>query len=208
MFHDILRRDGLVKNSKRTWRIYKENSLMLKMRKRHKRVSMFRLELPKSSRPNERWAMGLVSDGLWNGRELKILMVLGIFTKECLAVEVDTSINGERVTRALDWLCFARGCLEVITTDNGPEFAGIAFDIWAYNNNIRIDFIKPGKSIQNTYIDSFNGRLKHECLNQHYFVTLGEAKKIIEYWRVEYNKFRSHGSLNGLTPEEFTKAMD
>jgi len=203
MLHDILRREGLVKNPKRTWRIYKENGLTLKMRKRHKRASMIRLELPKPSRPNERWAMDFVSDGLWSGRKFKMLTVIDIFTKECLAIEVDTSINGERVTRALDWLVLARGCPDVITTDNGPEFAGITLDRWAYNNNVRIDFIKPGKPIQNAFIESFNGRLRHECLNQHYFETLQEAKKIIEDWRMEYNTFRPHGSLNGLTPEDF-----
>jgi len=106
----------------------------------------------------------------------------------------------------LDWLSITKECPEVITTDNGPEFAGIALDRWAYNNHARIDFIKPGKPIQNAFIESFNGRLRHECLNQHYFVTLQEAKKIIEDWRMEYNTFRPHGSLNGLTPEEFTKA--
>jgi len=205
MLHGILRREGLVRNPKRTWRIYRENGLTLKMRKRHKRASMTRLELAEPTKPNERWAMDFVSDGLWNGRKIKVLTVLDIFTKECLAIEVDTSINGERVTRVLDWLLFTRGCPEVITTDNGPEFAGVTLDRWAYNNNVHLDFIEPGKPIQNAFIESFNGRLRHECLNQHYFVTLIEAKKIIEDWRMEYNTFRPHGSLNGLTPEEFTK---
>ena len=206
IIHDVLRRERLVKNHKRTWRIYKENGLTLKMRKRHKRPSMLRLELAEPTRPNERWAMDFVSDGLWNGRKFKALTVIDIFTKECLAIEVDTSIDGNRVTRVLDWLSITKGHPEVITTDNGPEFAGIALDRWAYNNHARIDFIKPGKPIQNAFIESFNGRLRHECLNQHYFVTLQEAKKIIEDWRMEYNTFRPHGSLNGLTPEEFTKA--
>lgn len=205
IIHDILRREGLVKNPKRTWRIYKENNLTLKLRKRHKRASMLRLELAEPTKPNERWAMDFMSDGLWNGRKFKALTILDIFTKECLAVEIDTSINGNRVTRVLDWLVLARGCPEVITADNGPEFAGIVLDRWAYNNHVRLDFIKPGKPIQNAFIESFNGRLRHECLNQHYFATLEEAKKIIEDWRLEYNTFRPHGSLKGLTPEEFRK---
>ena len=208
IIHDILRREGLVKNPKRTWRIYKENNLTLKLRKRHKRASMLRLELAEPTRPNERWAMDFMSDGLWNGRKFKALTILDIFTKECLAIEVDTSINGNRVTRVLDWLILLRGRPEVITTDNGPEFAGITLDRWAYNNNVRLDFIKPGKPVQNAFIESFNGRLRHECLNQHYFVTLEEAKKIIEDWRLEYNTFRPHGSLKGLTPEEFRKAWE
>jgi putative transposase len=206
MLHDILYREKLVVNHKRTERIYKENGLAIKLRKRHKRASAVRIELPEPSRPHERWAMDFMSDSLWNGRKIKVLTVLDVFTKECLAIEVDTSINGERVTRVLDWLLLTRGCPEVITTDNGPEFAGRALDGWAYSNNVRIDFIKPGKPIQNAFIESFNGRLRHECLNQHYFVTLQEAKRIIEDWRVEYNTFRPHGSLNGLTPEEFIKA--
>lgn len=205
MIHEVLRREGLVRNRKRTWRIYRENDLTLKLRKRHKRASRCRLELAEPVRPNERWAMDFMSDGLWSGRKFKVLTILDIFTKECLAIEVDTSINGNRVARVLDGLILMRGCPAVITTDNGPEFTGIALDQWAYNNQVRLDFIKPGKPIQNAFIESFNGRLRHECLNQHYFVTLLEAKRIIENWRLEYNVFRPHGSLNGLTPEEFKR---
>jgi putative transposase len=205
IIHEVLRREGLVKNRKRTWRIYKENGLTLKRRKRQKRASRVRLALAEPVRPNERWTMDFMSDGLWNGRKIKILTVLDIFTKECLALEVDTSINGDRVARVLDGLIFMRGCPAAITTDNGPEFTGIALDRWAYRNKVRLDFIKPGKPIQNAFIESFNGRLRHECLNQHYFVTLLEAKRIIETWRLEYNSFRPHGSLNGMTPEAFKK---
>jgi putative transposase len=143
IIHDVLRREGLVMNPKRTWRIYKENNLSLKLRKRHKRASVTRLELEDATRPNERWAMDFMCDGLWNGRKFKVLTVIDLFTKEAIAIEVDTSINGERVTRVLEWLVIARGCPEVITTDNGPEFAGRALDKWAYNNGVKIDFIKP-----------------------------------------------------------------
>lgn len=208
IIHDVLRREGLVRNHKRTWRIYKENGMTLKLRKRHKRTSGIRMELHGPTRPNERWAMDFMSDGLWNGRRFRVLTVLDIFTKECLAIEVDTCIGGERVGRVLDWLLLTNGCPETITVDNGPEFAGRALDHWAYKNNVRLAFIQPGKPIQNAFIESFNGRLRHECLNQHYFVTLQEAKKIIEDWRMEYNTFRPHGSLNGLTPEEFSKAWE
>jgi putative transposase len=206
ILHDILRREGLVKNHKRTWRIYRDNGLTLKIRKRHKRASGIRLELAEPTRPNERWAMDFVQDQLWHGSRLRILAVLDVFTKECLALEIDTSINGERVSRVLDWLVMTRGKPEAITVDNGPEFAGMALDRWAYQNNVTLDFIQPGKPIQNAFIESFNGRLRHECLNQHYFVLLREAKTIIEDWRVEYNTFRPHGSLNGLTPEQFSNA--
>ena len=133
IIHDVLRREGLVKNPKRTWRIYKENNLTLKLRQRHKRAAMARIELPEPSRPDERWAMDFMSAGLWHGRKFKVLTILDVYTKECLAIEADASINGERVTRALERLSPARGCPEVITTDNGPEFAGRALDRWAYN---------------------------------------------------------------------------
>jgi putative transposase len=161
---------------------------------------MLCLELVQPSRSHEYWAMDFASDGLWGGRKFKALTILDIFTKECLAIEVDTSINGNRVTRVLDRLVLTRGCLEAVTTDNGPEFAGIELDRWTYNNNVRLDFIKPGKPIQNTFIGSFNERLRCECLNQHYFVTLQEAKKIIEGWRLEYNTFRKHSSLGYRLP--------
>jgi len=208
ILHEVLRREGLVQNHKRTWRIYRAHGLTLKLRKRPKRAAVQRLELAEPTRPNERWAMDFMSDGLWNGRKYKVLTILDIFTKECLALEVDTSINGHRVTWVLDWLILTRGCLEVITTDNGPEFAGITLDQWAYRHQVRLDFIKPGKPIQNAFIESFNGRLRHECLNQHYFSTLPEAKKIIEDWRLEYNAFRPHGSLKGLTPEAFKRVLE
>lgn len=206
LLHDILNREGLVKNHKRTWRIYRDNGLSLKIRKRHKRASGMRLELAEPTRPNERWAMDFVQDQLWHGNRFRVLTVLDVFSKECLALEVDTSINGERVCRVLDWLILTKGRPEVITVDNGPEFAGIALDRWAYQNNVRLDFIQPGKPIQNAFIESFNGRFRQECLNQHYFVLLKVAKTFIENWRVEYNTFRPHGSLNGLTPEQFSNA--
>jgi putative transposase len=180
MLHEVLKREGLVKNRKRTWRIYKENDLTLKTRKRRKRAAVVRIDLSAPSGPNDRWTMDFMSDSLWNGRNIKVLTILDVFTKECLAIEVDTSINGARVTRVLDWISISKGCANIITTDNGPEFSGKALDKWAYENNVHLDFIKPGKPVQNAFIESFNGRLRHECLNQHYFVTLHEAKKEIE----------------------------
>jgi putative transposase len=123
-------------------------------------------------------------------------------------------VNYAHPSSILDCLVLIKGAPLFITTDNGPEFSGKALDKWAYNhyvyfeaynNNVTLDFIEPGKPIQNAFIESFNGRLKHECLNRHYFETLQEVKKIVENWRIEYNTFRSHGSLKGLTPEEFTR---
>ena len=205
MMHDILNREGLIKNHKRTERIYREQGFSLKIRKRKRRISQIRLELPQAIRPNHRWSMDFVQAALCSGRRFRILCVIDQFTKECLVIEVDFSINGMRVVRALDWLLLTHGKPEAITVDNGPEFAGIALDRWAYKNQVKLDFIRPGKPVENAYVESFNGKLRHECLNQHYFKTLEEAKNKIEDWRIWYNEFRPHQSLNGLTPAEFTK---
>lgn len=205
MMHDVLRREGLVINHKRTERIYKEQNFSLKVRKRKRRIKQVRLELPKATKPNHRWSMDFVSVSLWSGRKFRALCVIDQFTKECPVIEVDFSLPGLRVSRVLDWLTLTRGRPEAITQDNGPEFAGIVLDRWAYKNNVKLDFISPGKPTENAFVESFNGKLRHECLNQHYFKTLDEAKALIEDWRMRYNEFRPHRSLNGLTPEAFAK---
>lgn len=205
MMHEVLRREGLVKNHKRTERIYKERGHSLKVRRRKRRISQIRLELPQATKPNQRWSMDFMQGVLSNGRRFRILCVIDQFTKECLLIVVDFSLNGARVARELDWLLLTRGKPEAITLDNGPEFAGVALDRWAYQNQVKLDFIRPGKPVENAYIESFNGKLRHECLNQHYFVTLDEARNKIEDWRAWYNEFRPHQTLEGLTPVEFFK---
>jgi putative transposase len=201
--HEVLKRERLVENHKRTERIYKEQGLSLKIRKRKKRASTTRLELPQATRPDQRWSMDFIQGVLWGGRRFRMLTVVDNFTKECPVIEIDTSITGLRVSRVLEWLSLTRGKPAYITVDNGPEFAGIVLDRWAYKNQVKLDFIRPGKPVENAFIESFNGRLRHECLNQHYFSSLDEAKQTIEEWRVHYNEFRPHSSLGGLTPEAF-----
>lgn len=203
MMHEILRREGLVRNHKRTERIYREQGFSLKVRKRKRRIVQVRLDLPKAQRPNHRWSMDFMQGVLWTGRRFRMLCVLDQYTKECLAIEVDFSLNGIRVARVLEWLLIIRQRPEAITVDNGPEFAGIALDRWAYKNQIKLDFIRPGKPVENAYIESFNGKVRHECLNQHYFKTLEEARIRIADWRVRYNEFRPHQTLGGKTPMEF-----
>ena len=205
MMHDILRREGLVINHKRTERIYKEQELSLKIRKRTKRASTTRLILPKAAYPNQRWSMDFMQGVLWHGRRFRLLTVVDNFTKECPVIEVDTSLSGLRVSRVLEWLSMTRGLPETITVDNGPEFAGMALDRWAYTKKVKLDFIRPGKPVENAFIESFNGRVRQECLNQHYFVDLEEARKTIEEWRLNYNSFRPHRSHDGLTPDEFAR---
>lgn len=204
MMHDILHREGLVVNHKRTERIYREQGLAIKLRKGHKRVAATRLILPTATQPNERWSMDFIQSALWSGRRFRMLTVVDQFTKECPVIEVDTSINGLRVSRVLEWLSMTRGLPESITVDNGPEFAGMTLNRWAYTKSVKLDFIRPGKPVENAYIESFNGRLRQECLNQHHFLDLEEARKTVEEWRMSYNDFRPHRSLDGLTPEEFT----
>ena len=205
MMHEVLRREGLIRNHKRTERIYQEQGFSLKIRKRKRRISQIRLELPKATRPNQRWSMDFMQVALSGGRRFRLLCVIDQFTKECLLIVVDFSISGTRVTRALDWLLLTCGKPEAITVDNGPEFAGKALDRWAYTNQVKLDFIRPGKPIENAYIESFNGKVRHECLNQHYFKSLEEARNKIEDWRIWYNEFRPHQTLKGFTPTEFIK---
>jgi len=206
MMHEILRREGLVKNHKRTERIYRQQGFSLKIRKRKRRIVQVRLKLPQARKPGQRWSMDFMQDVLRSGRRFRLFCVIDQFTKECPAIEVDFSLNGLRVTRVLDWAILTRKRPEAITVDNGPEFAGIVLDRWAYRHKIKLDFIRPGKPVENAYIESFNGKLRHECLNQHYFKNLEEAKQAIERWRIRYNEFRPHQSLEGLTPDAFTKA--
>lgn len=205
MLHDILRREGLVRNHKRTARIYRAQGLALRLRPRRKRAAATRLILPVATRPNERWSMDFMQAALWQGRRFRLLTIVDQCTKECPVIEVDTSLNGGRVVRVLDWLATTRGLPTAITVDNGPEFAGMMLDRWAYARGVRLDFIRPGKPVENAFIESFNGRLRQECLNQHYFLDLAEARRTIETWRMQYNSFRPHRALAGLTPDVFAR---
>ena len=204
MIHDVLKREGLVINIKRTERIYyREEKLSLRKRPRRRKAYHTRLELPETSRPHERLAMDFVHDSLWNGRKLRTLNIVDVFTKEALKIEVDTSINGEHVVRMLDQIVEDRGLPQYITVDNGPEFRSKALDKWAYENQVILDFIRPGKPVDNCFVESFNSRFRTECLNSHYFDSISEAKIIIEEWRRKYNEFRPHSTLKGLTPKLF-----
>ena len=204
IIHNILKREGLVINVKRTERIYyREEKLSLRKRPRRRKAYHTRLELPKTSCPHERLAMDFVHDSLWNGRKLRALNIVDVFTKEALKIEVDTSITGEHVVRILDQIIEERGIPKYITIDNGPEFRSKALDKWAYKNQVILDFIRPGKPVDNCFVESFNSRFRAECLNSHYFDSISEARILIEEWRQKYNEFRPHSTLKGLTPKAF-----
>ncbi len=198
-----LRREGWAVNCKRVYRLYREAGLAVRRRKR-KRIGPFeRKPLPKPTAANISWSMDFVADGLIGGRRLRCLTIVDDCTRECLAIEVDTSITGLRVQAVLDRLADTRCLPKSITVDNGPEFYGQVLDQWAYRTGVELSFIRPGKPNENAYIESFNGKFRDECLNEHWFLSLAHARSVIEAWRIEYNTERPHSSLGNRTPEEF-----
>jgi len=166
-----------------------------------------RTVLPPPSRRNQRWSMDFTLDTLASGRRFRTLNVVDEFTRECLAIEVDTSIGGSRVARVLARLLETRGRPDLVVCDNGPEFAGKTLDAWAYQAGVKIHFIRPGKPVENGYIESFNGKFRDECLNNHWFLDLDDAKTEIEAWRRDYNEVRPHSSLGDLTPKEYSSTL-
>ena len=199
----MLRREGMVVNHKRTERIYREEGLSLRKRKRKKTAAGARIILPAPVAPNEMWSMDFVTDRIVTGRRFRALTIVDQYSRECPVIEVDTSLGGARVVAVLDRMAETRGLPHSITIDNGPEFAGRCLDEWAYRKGVRLNFIRPGKPIENAYAESFNGRLRDECLNENWFMNLKHARQVIEAWRKDYNVARPHSSLGGLTPLEF-----
>ncbi len=202
----MMRRSGIVINHKRVERLYREEGLQVR-RKKRKRLSGRRENIMAFPvRPNQTWSMDFVYDTLTSGRAFRSLTIVDNFTKLAPAIEADFSLPGARVARVLDWLRETHGLPETIIVDNGTEFVSRALDTWAHKNKVALHFIQPGKPNQNCYIESFNGRYRDEFLNQHVFQTLEEAQDLIEAWRDDYNRLRPHSSLKGLTPHEFTLA--
>jgi putative transposase len=201
--HIMLKREGLVINHKRTERIYREEGLVLRRKRRRKGAAGLRVTMPTPQRPNQRWSMDFVTDSIVTGRRFRALAIVDDFSRECPAIEVDTSLGGVRVVSVLERLAQTRGLPEVITTDNGPEFAVKILDEWAYRRGVKLNFIRPGKPIENAYAESFNGRFRDECLNMNWFMNLKHARDIIEDWRRDYNEVRPHSSLNDRTPKEY-----
>ncbi len=203
----MLRREGWTVNHKRVYRIYREEGLSVRRRGR-KRVARERCPMAAATGPDQRWALDFVSDALFWGRKVRMLTVVDAFTRESLAIEVDTSLSGARVARVLDRVITKRGqAPDEIVLDNGPELTSKALDQWAYARGVQLRFIEPGKPVQNAYIESFNGRLRDECLNEHWFLSVANARRVVEEWRIDYNRHRPHSSLGNLSPEEFRTAF-
>jgi putative transposase len=199
----MLRREGWRANHKRVERLYREEGLSLRRKRRRKRLSHLRVARERPVAANQTWAVDFIHDSLISGRHFRAFAVLDQWSRESLAIEVDLSLTGERVTRVLERLRTTRGLPLAIQADNGPELRGRTLDQWAYEHGVRLQFIEPGKPVQNAHIESFNARLRDECLNEHVFLTLDDARHKIETWRIQYNRERPHSSLGNLTPEEF-----
>lgn len=202
--HILLEREGWQVNSKRVYRIYVEEKLIVRKRKRRRRIcAQARVLLAAPARKNETWTMDFLQDALATGRKVRTLAVEDAYTREMLAIEVDTSLPALRVVRVLDKIRLQRGLPVRIVIDHGTEFTSKALDQWAYDNKVTLHFITPGRPMENGYIESFHGKFREECLNEHWFLTLDDARETIESWRIDYNQVRPHSALGYLTPQEF-----
>jgi putative transposase len=204
----LLRREGWVVNAKRVYRLYRAEALQVRTKKRAKRAAQARVPLSGATRPNQRWSMDFVSDRLADGRWFRVLTVVDQYTRECLCAFADRSQTGEKVVVQMKRLVALRGVPESITTDNGGEFAGRAMEAWAHGVGVKLDFIRPGRPVQNGFIESFNGRLRDECLNGEVFFSLTDAREKIERWRIDFNQNRPHSALADRTPAEFVSVVE
>ena len=199
----LLAREGIRLNEKKLYRLYKEERLTVRKRGGRKRALGMRAPMMIPQGRNLRWSLDFVADTLVHGRRFRILTLVDDFTRECLGLVVDTSLTGLRVGRELDRIAEARGYPAMMVSDNGTELTSNAILSWQEERGVAWHYIAPGKPMQNGFVESFNGRLRDECLNEHLFANLTQARRIIEEWRIDYNTNRPHTSLNGLTPTEF-----
>jgi len=201
--HDLLRPEFPDVNHKKVYRLYSEASLAVRRRKKVKRPPLERQPLAIAKAPNQVWSMDFVSDALANARRLKCLTVADDFTHECGDITVDHGIGGAYVVRVLDQAACFRGYPRAVRTDNGPEFTSRAFTAWTQRHGIEHLLIEPGKPMQNGYIESFNGKFRDECLNEHWFTSLAQARQVIADWRRDYNEVRPHSSCGRIPPAQF-----
>jgi len=205
---DLMDRAGAHANHKRVYRVYAAEKLQVRRRKRKRMAAGVRIPMIPATKPNQRWSMDFVHDTLASGRPFRTLAVLDECTRESLRLEVATSIPGARVVRVLDRIAEERGLPFEVLTDNGPEFTGKALDQWAFARGVKLNFIRPGKPIENAFIESFNGKYRDEFLSEHWFESTAEAAEQAEQWRVDYNDNRPHMSLGRRTPAEVRAAYE
>ena len=202
--HLLLKREGVVMNEKRLRRLYREEGLQVRKRNGRKRALGMRAPIALPRAPNERWSLDFVSDSFTDGRRFRILAIVDDCTRECLALVADTSLSGARVARELDAAMARRGAKpKVCVSDNGTELTSMAILKWSTGSGVGWHYIQPGKPQQNAFVESFNGKLRDECLNETLFSTLAEARSVLTDWRDDYNRVRPHSALANKTPEEF-----
>ena len=204
----LLRREGWLVNKKLVYRLYCEEGLGIRRRKPRRRKSVQVREARSiAQRANDSWSMDFVSDQLVGGQRFRLLTLVDNHSRESLAIEVGQRLTGDDVVRVLEGVASLRGKPQTIRVDNGPEFISRSLDLWAYFSGVKLDFSRPGKPTDNAFIESFNGRLRDECLNQHWFLSLDEARAVTEAWRDDYNRVRPHGALGNRTPSEFARPV-
>ena len=204
----LLRREGWRVNAKRVWRLYREEGLTVRTKRRKKLASRARVPPPRATAPQQRWSMDFVHDRLVDGRPVRILTVIDQFTRECLALVAAPRWCGEDVAAALETVVQPRGVPRSITVDNGSEFQSRAMDAWAFRHRTTLAFIRPGKPVENTFIESFNGRLRDEGLNTQQFISLADTQQHLDRWRYDYNAVRPHSALGDRTPDEMRQAHE
>lgn len=205
--HVLIRREGTIVNHKRFYRIYSEEGLTVRRRRRKKLRAEGRGLPEPATRLNQRWSLDFMSDALYDGRRFRSLDIVDDCSRECLAMEIDTSLPGDRVVRVLDRLVYMRGKPDELLMDNGPEFTSRVLDDWAYANGVRLRFIDPGKPAQNAYVESFNGKARDEFFNDEWFESIHEARSKAEAWRRDYNEVRPHSALEDVPPAEFARRL-
>jgi putative transposase len=204
--HVMLLREGWKVNHKRVYRLYKLEGLMIRPKRPRRHVSACRRMVRASAGyPNESWSMDFMSDALYDGQKIKILTLVDNYTRESLATEVAWRLGGHGVVATLMQVTEEKKLPKSIRIDNGPEFTSKVLDQWAYLNGVELDFSRPGKPTDNALIEAFNGRLREECLNQSWFLSLEDAREKVAAWRQEYNGNRPHGALDNLAPEQFAE---
>ena len=207
--HTLLRRDGLVINLKKVRRLYREEQLQLKPRRRRRRSSTVRAPRAAVVGPHERWAMDFMHDVLATGQHVRVFTLVDVYSRECVALEVAKSFSGADVARLLSDAGERTGGLPpIIQCDNGTAFTSTALDHWAYWNRVQLDFSRPGKPVDNSVCEAFNGSLRRECLTRHWFASLAEASVVLSTWRADYNNLRPHTSLGLQTPAQYRASGD
>ena len=204
----MLRREGWPISRNLVYWLYREEGLALRSKRpRRRKMIVHREARVKPSRPNQVWSLDFVHDQLSGGQKFRILTVVDVYSCEGLATEVDYRLRAENVVEVLNRLVRQRGAPKFLFADNGAEFTGHLVDLWAYHHNVRIDFSRPGKPTDNAFIEIFNGSLRDECLNLHWFDNLAEAKRLIEAWRIDYNVSRPHMGIGNIPPREYALQM-